>query len=83
MENESEKNSEIQFPFEPNKKVKAAFREDIKLQIAIDSILESLIKKATKIDKGFNVLFREHPELISERGNLKYNRVTEKIERDC
>ena len=72
--------SEVKFPFEPNEKVKAAFRQEAQYRRAIKMMTEAIAKAASGIDSPWLVLGKEYPELMSIKEGLRYNELTETID---
>lgn len=72
---------EMKFPFEPNEKVKAAFRQFAAMQRAIQIMTEALLVTATEqiIDPWCTVK-SEHPELDLHEDHLFYSRPLEMID---
>lgn len=67
----------IEFPFKPNETVKAAFRNDAKMKIAIKLMTEALAEvAASQCESPFAVLFKEYPELKEQGRSLHYNHVS-------
>jgi len=79
MKKDAEK-KEIKFPFEPNKKVKAAFRQETQLRRAIYVMTEAVAKVAADVIDPWEVAKQEHPELMVNLGRLKYNLISERID---
>jgi len=72
---------EIKFPFEPNEKVKAAFRQQRQMKAAVQLMTEALAEVAASIKEPFYVLAEEHPELREYRWTgLSYNHLTEELD---
>ena len=72
---------EIQFPFEPNEKVKAAFRQQTALKVAVQCITEALVvATARPLRNPWKVLFKEHPEVYSASKSLIYDQVTDTVD---
>ncbi|MBN2591602.1 MAG: hypothetical protein JXA96_17180 [Sedimentisphaerales bacterium] len=71
---------EIKFPFEPNEKVKASFRQTAQRKKAIQVMTEAITTIACKIDSPWRIARKEHPELMSIKEVLQYNELTETID---
>ena len=74
----------IKFPFEPNERVKAAFRNEVARIQAIDVMTKSLLEASIQVANPWGVLRREHPELCDKAGKTKvgynYNHFTEMVD---
>ncbi|TET30121.1 MAG: hypothetical protein E3J70_05380 [Candidatus Heimdallarchaeota archaeon] len=72
---------EIEFPFELNEKVKAAFRNESAMRMAIELVTKALVESAAfQISNPWLVLVKEHPELQKFHNNLVYNSMTETVD---
>ncbi len=72
---------QIKFPFEPNEKVKAAFRNQSTLERMTAIITEALLTATTGFATNpWQILRKEHPELTESSKQLIYNQLDEKIE---
>lgn len=72
---------EVKFPFEPNEKVKAAFRQESSLASVVRCVMDALIVSASKSALNpWQTLYREHPELRDAPKNLTYNHFLETID---
>lgn len=77
----AKKTKKIQFPFEPNEIVKAAFRDETQMKIAIKMMTEALANvAAAQCGSPFDVVFREYPELIEIENELVYCARTKTID---
>ena len=73
----------IEFPFEPSEKVKAAFRNENKMKIAVELMTRALADVlAESLYDPFEMLRKEHPEVLSrlKKGRLSYNHLTQTID---
>ncbi len=71
---------EIKFPFEPNERVKAAFRQEAQTTRAVTLMTEAITKIASNILDPWTILKQEHPELIESESQLKYNCLSELVD---
>ncbi len=72
--------NEIKFPFKPNEKVRAAFRQERQMKCAIKLMTQALAEIAAEIQEPFTVLMEEHPEFKEYRySGLKYTHLTEEF----
>ena len=72
--------NEIKFPFEPSERVKAAFRNEVRLRQAITLMTEALIQATTDMPDVWAIVRQDHPELTEcERNGSKvsYNHLTQ------
>ena len=77
--NESEQ--KVKFPFEPNEKVKAAFRQETALKVAVQCITEALVTTTARpLRNPWKVLFKEHPEVYNASKNLIYDQITDTVD---
>lgn len=77
-----EPKQEVQFPFEPNEKVKAAFRQETALKVAARCITDALLIAMARPlqNPPWKVLFKEHPEVYNACKSLIYDQVTDTID---
>ena len=77
-------NIDIKFPFEPNEKIKAAFRHDQQARMAIELIMDALLKTSSKMINPWAVARKECPQLkeITKNSKLRliYNYLSEMID---
>lgn len=72
---------EIKFPFKPNEKVRAAFRQERQMKVAIKLMTQALVSIAAEIQDPFQVLIEEHPEFKEYRfSGVVYSRMTEEFD---
>lgn len=72
---------QVKFPFEPNEVTKAAFRRQIRLDEMTKLITEALLNAATNFSENpWNVLYREHPNILNAPKSLCYNQLTQKVD---
>ena len=61
------------FPFEPNEKVKQAFRQDAKIKAAIKTITKAVMTVAIELEvEPWQVFAKEHPEVAKSGAGLRY-----------
>ena len=79
---EMAKEKEIKFPFKPNECVVAAFRQEAQLKRAIVVMTEALAKVAADAVDPWDILMREHPELMEgkRRAKFRYSGISETID---
>ena len=70
--------SKIKFPFKPSEKVRAAFRQERQLRMAIRLMTKALVEVASGISDPFDTLRTEHPELMEYKA-LNYNHMSEEV----
>jgi len=71
----------IKFPFEPNEKVKAAFRNEAAIKHATRLITEALVETVAKcITTSWEMLRKEHPELLEILKPITYNHFTQTVD---
>ena len=68
----SEEKKKITFPFEPNERVKAAFRSQAQRDHAVAIMTQALLEVAQQSIDPWVVAFQEHPELTEYRFQMKY-----------
>ena len=75
--------AEIKFPFEPNEKVKAAFRNEGKTRVAIEVITRALVEAAaSQVESPWKTLRKEHIEFQHHLGyGLVWNNLSETLDR--
>ena len=72
---------EVKFPFTPNERCKAAFRQEAQLRRAVSIMTEALAKVATDIISPWEIVKQEHPNLIRQPNKkLRYIEISETIE---
>lgn len=75
------KKEEIKFPFEPSEKVKAAFRHEGQMKVAIRIMTEALVTAAAEqCSNPFELLREEHPDIFLSRRTLFYDQATQTID---
>ena len=75
------KSQEIEFPFEPNEKVKEAFRRYKALKDAATIIIEAfyhVLSEQTELP--WQVLAKEHPEVTKTKNAVTYNHISQTIQ---
>lgn len=82
MTEKTKKEEEVKFPFMPNEQVKAAFRQEVQLKRAIAMMTEALAKTASDVLDPWEVVKKEHPEILKQSTKLRYNVISETIDLD-
>ena len=73
--------NEIKFPFKPNEKVRAAFRQERQMRAAIRLMTQAVAEVAAEINEPFTVLVEEYPEFKEYKySGIKYIHLTEEID---
>lgn len=73
----------IKFPFEPNEKVKAAFRSAVAQEEAVRLMTIALMEATTRLNMKttpWDILRKEHPDVLVADGRMTYNNLTEKLD---
>lgn len=73
---------EIKFPFEPNERVKAAFRNEVARIQAVEVMTKALLEASIQVANPWDVLRKEYPELckLARKTKLSYNYFTEMMD---
>lgn len=78
----TKKTKKAKFPFVPNEQVKAAFRQEVQMKRAIALMTKALADAASDVLDPWEIVKKEHPEVLKQSSRLRYNVISETIDLD-